>query len=558
MTGPDEDRVQEIYDEARKLPPTARRAFVEKAAAGNTEVACDVLDLLDLDDEGFIEPPIRVPLAPLEDDLVGKTINERYFIEQEFGGGGMSRVYLARDLIINGRAVVIKVLSLELLENPPVHQMFEQEVEALSRIHHVGVVDVFDKRELPDGRPYFVMEFIAGDTLRSQILANEEMNLDHAASILNQIGAALEQIHQHGIFHRDLKPENIMVRRGTDKIVLIDFGVANVTDPMVAEPPANRQTAGTLPYMSPEQIRSEVVTAASDVFSMAVVAYEMVTGRRPFNASSAEEQLKLQQAGVAIKPIAIRPNLPLPAQDVILRGLSFTPQARYQNANQFGDSLSNALIHPDVTSIPKRWLYVLLLILGVAMLSFGGYKYYKRYIPRNHFDYFLTVQRMHGNEPYLAQFRSHGDELFYKGDKFRLTASSPVDAYFYIFKDSPPASPDGFRIIYPARAAPGAANLGANQPFNAEWMTFSDLADAENFWIVWSTSPVPELESVASDPSNHSDKGITGQTLISLKRYLTAKKAEINPITYNYNANKTAVVRAKPDLIVALAQFKHR
>jgi hypothetical protein len=192
------------------------------------------------------------------------------------------------------------------------------------------------------------------------------------------------------------------------------------------------------------------------------------------------------------------------------------------------------------------------------MLSFGGYKYCNRNIPRNHFDYFLTVQRMHGNEPYLAQFRSHGDEPFYKGDKFRLTVSSPVDAYFYIFKDAPPASPDGFRIIYPARAAPGAANLGANQPFNAEWMTFSDLADAENFWIVWSTSPVPELESVASDPSNHSDKGITGQTLISLKQYLTAKKAEIDAITYNYNANKTAVVRAKPDLIVALAQFKHR
>jgi serine/threonine protein kinase len=558
MTGPDEDRVQEIYDEARNLPPTERRAFVEKAAAGNTEVARDVLDLLDLDDEGFMEPPIRVPLAPLEDDLVGKTISERYFIEKEFGGGGMSRVYLARDLIINGRAVVIKVLSLELLENPQVRQMFEQEVEALSRIHHAGVVDVFDKRELPDGRPYFVMEFIAGDTLRSQILANEEMNLDHAASILKQIGAALEQIHQHGIFHRDLKPENIMVRRGADKIVLIDFGIANVTDPMVAEPPADGQTAGTLPYMSPEQIRREVVTAASDVFSMAVVAYEMVTGRRPFNASSTEEQLKLQQTGVAIKPIALRPNLPLPAQDVILRGLSFKPQARYQNANQFGDSLANALIHPHITPIPKRWLYVLLLILGVAMLSFGGHKYCNRNIPRNHFDYFLTVQRMHDNEPYLAQFRSHGDEPFYKGDKFRLTVSSPVDAYFYIFKDAPPASPDGFRIIYPARAAPGAANLGANQPFNAEWMTFSDLADAENFWIVWSTSPVPELESVASDPSNHSDKGITGQTLISLKQYLTAKKAEIDAITYNYNANKTAVVRAKPDLIVALAQFKHR
>lgn len=553
MTGPDEDRVQDIYDEARKLPPAERRAFVEKAAAGNTEVARDVLDLLNLDDEGFMEPPFRIPLAPLEDALVGETIGERYLIEKEFGGGGMSRVYLARDLRINGKAVVIKVLSPELLEHPHIPQKFEQEVEALSRIHHTGVVEVFDKGELPDGRPYFVMEFIAGDTLRSQILPNEEMNLDHAASILRQIGAALEQIHQQGIFHRDLKPENIMVRRGTDKIVLIDFGIANVTDPMVAVSPGDELTVGTLVYMSPEHLRRDVVTAASDVFSMAVVAYEMVTGRRPFNADSTEEQLKLQSAGVAIKPIALRPNLPLPAQDVILRGLSFKSQARYQNANQFGDSLANALIRPHVAPLPK-WLYVLLLILGI---SFGVYKYCG--VPPNRsFDYFLTVQQMRGNEPYQAPFRSHGDEPFYKGDKFRLTVFTPVDAYLYIFKDAPPASTDGFRIIYPARAAPGAANLGANQPFNAEWMTFSDLADAENFWLVWSTSPVPELESVTSDPSNHSDKGITGQTLISLKQYLTTRKAEIDAITYNYNANKTAVVRAKRDLIVALAQFKHR
>ncbi len=257
MTGPDEDRVQDIYDEARKLPRAERRAFVEKAAWEIREIVSDVMDLLALDDEGFMEPPIRVPLAPLADDVIRKTIGERYFIEKEFGGGGMSRVYLARDLIINGKAVVIKVLSLEPLEQPQVRQMFEQEVEALSRIQHAGVVDAFDKGELPDGRPYFVMEFIAGDTLRSQILPNEQMNLDHAASILRQIGAALEQIHQHGIFHRDLKPENIMVRRGTDKIVLIDFGIANVTDPMVAVPPVEEQTAGTLAYMSPEQFEEK-------------------------------------------------------------------------------------------------------------------------------------------------------------------------------------------------------------------------------------------------------------------------------------------------------------
>jgi serine/threonine protein kinase len=558
---PDWDRIQEIYHEARKLACPERRAFVEEACKGDTVIARDVLDLLALDEESFMEPPVNLPLAPAVDDLVERTISERYFMEKELGSGGMSRVYLARDVRVNGKTVVIKVLSLDLLEHPYARQKFEQEVEALARIHHISVVEVFDKGELPDGRPYFVMEFIDGESLRTHISPNEGMNLEHVASILRQIGSALEHVHQSSVFHRDLKPENIMLRRGTDKIVLIDFGVAKVTDSVIATTTVNGQSAGTLAYMSPEQLRGERLTSASDIYTMGIIAYEMVTGRRPFNPTSPAQLLELQRAGVTVKPVALRPNLPRKAQEVILRGMLFKPASRYQNAKQFGDSLAQALSYSDVGEKKKQWLKPLMTVLVVVLVSFVIYKVIignGERPPNRSFNYFLTVQKMHDGQPHKTPIKSHGEEIYESGDKFRLTVSTPVPAFLYIFHEGRTENEISFKMIYPRQATKGAASLGADQSFESEWMTFSGSAGAENFWIVWSTSPVAELESVIGEEFKNSDGALTGQTLVAVKQYLIAKEAEIDATTYNYNANQTAVVRARRDLLVALAQFRHR
>jgi len=342
MQKPDWDRIHEIHEEARKLPRSERRAFVEKASDGDASVVRDVLDLLALDDESFMEPPMRVTLPPAPADLLGKKIRERYFIEKKLGEGGMSEVYLARDRLLNDRAVVMKFLGRDLLEDTYARQKFTQESEALSRLHHANVVQVLDKGDL-DGWPYFVMEFVDGEMLRSQMLP-EGMPLERAAAILKQIGAALVESHQQGVFHRDLKPENILLRRGTDNVVLIDFGIAKVTHSVVTPTTTNVKTAGTLMYMSPEQLRGEEVTAASDIYSMATVAYEVVTGRRPFKTTSPARLLELQKKGVRTKPRRLREDLSASAEEIILGGLLFAPGARYKHASEFGNSLADALL----------------------------------------------------------------------------------------------------------------------------------------------------------------------------------------------------------------------
>ncbi len=512
---------------------------------------------------------MRVSLVPGADDLLGTTIKDRYFIEKELGEGGMSEVYLARDRTVDDRAVVMKFLGRNLLENSYAWQKFTQESEALSRIHHENVVQVLDKGEL-GGWPYFVMEFVKGETLRSQI-TSEGMNLEHAATILRQIGAALEAAHQQGIFHRDLKPENILLRRGTGNVVLIDFGIARVTDSIVAATTTNGQTAGTLMYMSPEQLRGESVTAASDIYSMAVNAYEMVTGRKPFKTTSPTRLAELQKEGVRKKPRRLNEDLSANAEAVILRALSFDPSARYEHASEFGGSLADALsvrVAPKKKTWPAVIRLPLLIVLSVVLIA-SGYKvidwlcerevigWCKRERSRS-FDYFLTVQPMRDEQPYKEPRRSHGEEIYDRGDRFRLTVSSPVPAFLYVFNEGRSQNETSFKMIYPRQATKGAASLGADQSFESEWMTFSGPEGAENFWIVWSTSPVPELEAINTEQFKNADGSLTGDTLVTIKQYLMAKKTEINATTYNYNANKTAVVRARRDLIVVLAQFKHR
>jgi hypothetical protein len=199
----------------------------------------------------------------------------------------------------------------------------------------------------------------------------------------------------------------------------------------------------------------------------------------------------------------------------------------------------------------------------VTVISFGIYKYLVDKKPgptRSSFTYFLTVQKMRYSEPYQAPFKSNGDETFENGDKFQLTAFGPVPGYLYIINEGPPEQNDtNFTMIYPTRANNnGAATAGANQPVESDWITFRGPAGNENFWIVWSLSPVTELESAKAEAFTHPTGGLTGQTLVTVKEYLTLKQSAVDPTTFRYKASQTAVVRGKGELLVTLAQFKHR
>ena len=361
------NRIQEIYHLTLPMPRSERRAYLDGACNNDPLLVHEVTSLLRADDaaDGFLESPVfelglkvisssnrnhgSTPVAEPDESLVGTTIDGRYLVERELGHGGIGKVYLARDVTLHHRRVVIKVLLQASLDDPYVVTKFRQEVEALSRIDHPNVVSVLGAGKLRDGKPYIVMQYVDGVNLRSQI-PSEGMDLERAALILKQIGAALDDVHEQRIFHRDLKPENIMLqflKGGKELVKIVDFGIAKVKDSVVAPSTVNKVPVGTVLYMSPEQLRGgERITAASDIYSMAVIAYEMITGRRPFNPSSAPQLLEMHREGVRLNPIDLRPNLSTEARAILLRALSFDPAARYQNAAEFGDHLARALIGP--------------------------------------------------------------------------------------------------------------------------------------------------------------------------------------------------------------------
>jgi ATP-dependent Clp protease ATP-binding subunit ClpC len=277
-------------------------------------------------------------------------LNGRYKIEKEIGRGGFAVVYLASDQQLLSKPVVIKILLDESLQNEWVLQKFKQEKEALVRLRHPGVVGVLDADETEDGKPYLVIEYVEGVNLRS-VLKPEGLPLERIANIIRQVGAALDAAHEKGILHRDVKPENIMLQAtndGEEQIKLIDFGIAKIKDSVVAPSTVTAMTVGTISYMAPEQLNAEPVSAASDIYALGVIAYEMITGRRPFNPGSIFQLLKMQREGVKVMPRDLRPVLPEAAEAVLLKALAFEQHLRYQRARDFGQQLAEALILTQV------------------------------------------------------------------------------------------------------------------------------------------------------------------------------------------------------------------
>jgi len=282
----------------------------------------------------------------------GLLLKGRYRVERELGRGGVGVVYLARDEQLHDRQVVIKVLLERSAESKWFQKKFKQELMALVRIDHPGVVGALDAGEMPDGKPFFVMQFVPGVTLRS-VMKGGFLPLPEVATIVRQVGGALSAAHEKGVHHRDLKPENIMLQdlgHGERLAKIIDFGIATVQEPG-EEGTQLTQIAGTAFYMAPEQLVGKP-EAASDIYALAVIAYEMLTGRLPFRPASTYELLALQRQGVKATPTQLRPDLPLEVDTVVLRGLALDPRGRPLSARAFADELAAALAAAAAQSGP--------------------------------------------------------------------------------------------------------------------------------------------------------------------------------------------------------------
>ena len=556
------ERLQEIYHAAQALPASERDAFVTYACAGDSDLLAEVNSLLKTDEDFLKDPVFFCP--SLADSLVGRTIDDRYEVQRELIGG-MAKVYVGRDLQLPGRMVVIKVLPQTAMDDPDAVRRAKRELQALTVIDHPNVVSVFGAGEVTAGNPYIAMQYIDGVTLRSQI-GTDGMEVKRAASILMQIGAALSHIHSKGVVHRDLKPENIMIQvlsDGTEVVKILDFGIAKVKDPVAATSTVNTVAIGTIAYMSPEQLRDgERITVGSDIYSMAVVACEMITGTRPPLASQ----------GRPIRLVDLPPELSENVRHVLIRALSLQPKDRYQDAKQFSDDLTKALLdgedksptHPPGRRPFANSLKVFGAALILALLSFAIYKYITTppeiVPPSKSFRYWLMVQEMHDGKEYQAPFKSNGDAIFGSSDKFQLNISTTESGYLYVFNEGPlEPGTASFKMIYPNRATNnGSASIGANQTVQSDWITFRGPAGAENFWIVWSVSPVNELEIAGKEASNNPRQGFVGNQLVSVKEFLKTMEAKVNSRTSRYQETQVAIVRGKTDILVALAQFKHR
>jgi serine/threonine-protein kinase len=275
-----------------------------------------------------------------KDNLIGKMVEGRYLIESQLGAGGMGAVYIARDLKVLGRTVVVKVLLQEAFENEYVVKKFRQEAEALSRVDHPNIVQILDYGEMDDHHPFLVLQFIDGVSLRT-ILRPGGVELDRTASLIRQVAYALTTAHEKGILHRDLKPENIMLqmRDGEERAVVIDFGIAQLQNSVIAPKTIVTATAGTIAYMSPEQLSAGSLTTASDTYALGIIAYELVTGQKPFNPKSPFQLLEMQREGLKVMPRSLRADVPEGVERVIVRALAFEPGNRYQSTRDFGNEL---------------------------------------------------------------------------------------------------------------------------------------------------------------------------------------------------------------------------
>jgi tRNA A-37 threonylcarbamoyl transferase component Bud32 len=527
----------------------------------------------------------------------------RYRIERELGRGGIGVVYLARDEQMESRPVVIKVLLERSVSSEWLQKKFRDEMKALVRVDHPGIVGVFDTGTMADGRPFLVMQYIRGTSLRD-LMTGGLLPLREVADLVRQTGQALTAAHAAGVYHRDLKPENIMLQdagEGQRLVKIIDFGIATVKDP--GEATRATTVAGTPYYMAPEQLGGRP-GAASDTYAMGVIAYELLTGRLPFQPSTPYELLSLQRAGPRAAPCTLRPELAAACDAILLSALSFQPEDRPPSARALGESLARALagdrVQPGTTEftsgVPEglatprdgagRRRGALVGLVAVVALA-GGVLAWRvlsgpgtgpaapaALVPAGtpvttpalaqSLTYFVTVQKYRDGTPYREPFRLPGEMLFGPDDRIRLEFSSPQAGHLYIVNEGP--EPRGgapsYNVLFPTAAAAGVpsalvpAAATVRVP-DKTWFQFDEERGTERLWVIWAKDPVPPLEAVKG-LANPRDRGVVGDRALveGIRAFLGGQGGVSVKATRNEQSRHT-VLEARGSVLVSLLKLEH-
>ncbi|MEG0380291.1 MAG: Stk1 family PASTA domain-containing Ser/Thr kinase, partial [Kurthia sp.] len=286
--------------------------------------------------------------------LIGKRINGRYKILEMIGGGGMSTVYLAHDMILN-RNVAMKVLRYTLNDEEESHRRFQREALSATSLNHPNIVSIFDVGEdEEDGLQYIVMEYVKGMTLKQYIVEYAPLAPTRCVEIMTQLTSAIGMAHQNQIIHRDIKPQNILMDEDGN-VKITDFGIAMALT--ATSFTKTNSVLGTVHYLSPEQARGGIATKKSDIYSLGIVLYELLTGELPFSGESAVSiALKhLQAETPSVK--AVVPSIPQSLENVVIKATAKEVRHRYFTVEKMREDLETVLdesrAHEEKFTIPE-------------------------------------------------------------------------------------------------------------------------------------------------------------------------------------------------------------
>lgn len=276
--------------------------------------------------------------------MIGRSIIGQFVVRSRLGMGGMGAVYLADQPTV-GRTAVIKVIHPWLSKDPEIAERFAAEARAAARLKNPHIVAIYNYGKLPDGTLFLAMEHIEGPTLSEALQTGGRIDPARAVNIATQCCEALAEAHRRGVVHRDVKPSNIMLQKrhqGPGFVKMLDFGVATIDD----RDTVPGRTPGTPCYMSPEQLAGEAADGRSDIYSLAIVIYEMVVGQPPFLAPTPEEYTRLHREVPPPAPSAIAPEVDIPPalEACLMRALAKQPHARPQTAERFSEELWDSVM----------------------------------------------------------------------------------------------------------------------------------------------------------------------------------------------------------------------
>ena len=268
----------------------------------------------------------------------GQKINNRYEIVKSIGEGGMANVYLANDKILD-RKVAIKVLRGDLSSDDKFIRRFQREALSVSNLSHPNIVEVYDVGE-EDGEYYIVMEYIEGKTLKQLLKKRESLTLTEVIDIMTQLTDGISHAHESYIIHRDIKPQNIMIQ-DDGRIKITDFGIAMALN--ATQLTQTNSVMGSVHYLPPEQASGKGATVKSDIYSMGILMYELLTGTVPFKGDNAVE-IALKHMKDKIPSIRKQdPSIPQSVENILLKATAKNPRNRYDTAKEMHEDLLNCL-----------------------------------------------------------------------------------------------------------------------------------------------------------------------------------------------------------------------